>query len=71
MVKTFGKICEKIMKSLHVYNSYSFFPPVDSIVKMTVSLVSGHVGRRREKVCSDCISENIRCRKLILGRDIG
>ena len=28
-------------------------------------------GRRREKVCPGCISETVRCRKLILGRDIG
>ena len=29
------------------------------------------VGRRQEKVCPDCISETVKCRKLILGRDIG
>ena len=29
------------------------------------------VGGRREKVCPGCISETVRCRKLILGRDIG
>ena len=28
-------------------------------------------GGRREKVCPGCISETVRCRKLILGRDIG
>ena len=26
---------------------------------------------QREKVCPGCISEAVRCRKLILGRDIG
>ena len=26
---------------------------------------------RREIVCLGCISETVRCRKLILGRDIG
>ena len=31
----------------------------------------GRVGGRREIVCPGCISETIRCRKLILGRDIG
>ena len=31
----------------------------------------GWVGGRREKVCPGCISETVRCRKLILGRDIG
>ena len=29
------------------------------------------VGGRRKKVCPGCISETVRCRKLILGRDIG
>ena len=29
------------------------------------------MGGQREKVCPGCISETIRCRKLILGRDIG
>ena len=29
------------------------------------------VGGQREKVCPGCISETVRCRKLILGRDIG
>ena len=31
----------------------------------------GQVGGRREIVCLGCISETVRCRKLILGRDIG
>ena len=31
----------------------------------------GQVGGWREKVCPGCISETVRCRKLILGRDIG
>ena len=34
-------------------------------------MVSGWAGGRREKVCPGCISETVRCRKLILGRDIG
>ena len=36
-----------------------------------VGQAGGRVGGRREKVCPGCISEIIRCRKLILGRDIG
>ena len=28
------------------------------------------MGGRREMVCPGCISETVRCRKLILGRDI-
>ena len=31
----------------------------------------GQSGGQREKVCPDCISETVRCRKFILGRDIG
>ena len=34
-------------------------------------MVSGWAGGQREKVCPGCISETVRCRKLILGRDIG
>ena len=33
--------------------------------------MGGRAGRRWEKVCPDCISETVRCRKLIIGRDIG
>ena len=33
--------------------------------------MGGRAGGRREKVCPGCISETVRCRKLILGRDIG
>ena len=29
------------------------------------------MGQRQEKVCPGCISKTVRCRKLILGRDIG
>ena len=29
------------------------------------------MGGRGENVCSGCISETVRCRKLILGKDIG
>ena len=33
--------------------------------------MGGRVGGRREIVCPGCISETVRCRKFILGRDIG
>ena len=33
--------------------------------------IAGQVGGGWENVCPGCISETIRCRKLILGRDIG
>ena len=31
----------------------------------------GRPGGRQEIVCPGCISETVRCRKLMLGRDIG
>ena len=31
----------------------------------------GRAGGQREIVCPGCISETVRCRKFILGRDIG
>ena len=34
-------------------------------------MVSGWAGGWREIVCPGCISETVRCRKFILGRDIG
>ena len=34
-------------------------------------MMSGWAGGRQERVCLDCISETVRCRKLILGRDTG
>ena len=33
--------------------------------------VGGRAGGRREIVCPGCILETVRCRKFILGRDIG
>ena len=41
--------------------------------KMQPEMVSFHLSTsgQREKVCPGCISETVRCRKLILGRDIG
>ena len=38
---------------------------------MVSGLVGGRTGGLREKVCPGCISETVRCRKLILGRDFG
>ena len=38
---------------------------------MVSGWVDGLAGWRREKVCAGYILETVRCRKLILGRDIG
>ena len=55
--------------SARVYSPISFYP---TVLKGCWSIVFTHgvcMGRRREKVCPG--SEALRCRKLILGRDIG
>ena len=38
---------------------------------MVSGWAGGRPGGRREIVCPGCISETVRCRKLILGWDIG
>ena len=38
---------------------------------MVSGWAGGRAGGRREIVCPGCISETVRCRKFILGRDIG
>ena len=64
---------------IHLYMKYAFYP---TALKGCRGIVFTHgvrmggragvqVGGRREIVCSGCISETVRCRKLILGRDIG
>ena len=40
-------------------------------IVFTHAVWMGGWGGWREKVCPGCISETVRCRKLILGRDIG
>ena len=35
------------------------------------SMVSGWVSGLRQKICPGCITETVRCRKLILSMDIG
>ena len=49
-----------------------FYPSALRAVRVLFSpMVFGWVGGWREEVCPACISETVRCRKLILGRDIG
>ena len=45
--------------------------PLRAVGVLFSPMVSGWVGGRWEEVCPGCISETVRCRKLILGRDIG
>ena len=50
----------------------SFFYPIAHKGCQSIAFTFGvRMGRQREKVCPGCISETVRCRKLILGRDIG
>ena len=57
------------------FNSLVTPQPLMAVGVLFSSMVSGwsvgRAGGRREIVCPGCISETVRCRKLILGRDIG
>ena len=66
--------------SFHVNNFYSnttrptdmlFYPTALKGCRGIVFTHGVRMGGRREEVCPACISETGRCRKLILGRDIG
>ena len=48
--------------------------PLRAVGVLFSPMVSGWAGGRAgggKRVCPGCISETVRCRKLILGRDIG
>ena len=51
--------------------SSNFYPTALKGCRGIVFTHGRWVGGRREKVCPGCISETVRCRKLVLGRDIG
>ena len=53
--------------------SYAVFTPqsLRAVGVLFSPMVSGWAGGQREIVCPGCISETVRCRKFILGRDIG
>ena len=59
-----------ILKFSHIFNT-DFYPTDLKRCRGIVFTHSVWIGGRREKVCPGCISETVRCRKLILGRDIG
>ena len=64
MLEMFSKntTCNFIFRMMvHFYNVGVLFSP----------MMGGWAGEWQEKVCPGCNSETIRCRKLILGRDIG
>ena len=45
--------------------------PLRAVGVLFSPMVTGWAGGRREEVCPACIWETVRCRKLMLGRDIG
>ena len=45
--------------------------PFTGTLLLFFNIYNKYVELRREKVCTGCISETVRCRKLILGWDIG
>ena len=45
--------------------------PLRAVGVLFSPMVSGWAGGRWEIVCPGCISETVRCRKFILGRDLG
>ena len=52
---------------------YALFTPqpLRAVRVLFSPMVSGWAGGWREEVCPSCISETVRCRKLMLCRDIG
>ena len=59
------------MQYVHLYVLFFAPQPIRTVGVLFSPIVSGWAGGRREKVCPGCISKSVRCRKLILGRDIG
>ena len=58
--------------SLKLLQLHIFTPqPLRAVEVLFSPMVSGWAGERQEKVCPGCISETVRRRKLIHGRDIG
>ena len=63
----------KMAPNLSVYSKGAIFTPqpLRAVGVLFSPMVSGWAGGRREIVCPGCFSETVRCRKFILGRDIG
>ena len=54
-----------------LYTLLCFYPTALKGCRGIVFTHGVRIGGWREKVCPGCISETVRCRKLILNRDIG
>ena len=52
-------------------SKFTFYPTALKGCRGIVFTHDVRMGGRREIVCPGCISETVRCRKFILGRDIG
>ena len=70
--------CEFKNFNIKLKNSLAFLPHSHSGLSgycfhplRTDGQAGGQAGGRWEKVCPSCISETVRCKKLILGMDIG
>ena len=72
--------CHKVFMKKFILSLYKDFLGVEfsgfypTALKGCQGIVFTHgvrMGRQLEKVCPGCISETVRCRKAILGRDIG
>ena len=68
MPKSYCMVC---LKALFWGQSFFTPQPLRAVGVLFSPMVFGWAGGRREIVCPGCISETVRCRKLILGRDIG
>ena len=61
---------KKIQNFAIASGKQAFFTPQPLRAVRVLSGYGQGMGGRREKVCPGCISETVRCRKLIRGRDI-
>ena len=72
VVATDNPLCLQLLWNTCTDVACVFTPqPLRAVGVLFSPMVSGWAGRRWEEVCPACISETVRCRKLIFGRDIG
>ena len=70
-VGTINIQCQVLLCREFVPNVSFYYPTALKGCRGIVFIHGVRMGGRREKDCPGCISETVRCRKLILGRDIG